>query len=350
MPFRLPLSRRGRISFAKAGLKVKRIGDEYMRLIEPRPGDTAADIRLRALRYGGDATFGELLGPLHPDAERIFRALCNRSLSDPDEISQSAMAALFGHVWDSGDLGRNMRGGSGLLPDALGEELKDHIQLGARATRLAFDGAGVTVAYEDHYGAHAVRARSAIVAVPPSGVTRFMGDQLTPALVDAFSRVRFGPMTVLSVRTDETEPMPWDDLYSILTPDYAFNMLFNHANALHGTGAPKQGSVLMVYGGGSRARALAGRSDAEVERIFLDDLHRLYPQVREHIVETWVLPWEEAGPFAAPGRWKAQDALERGLGGRVWFAGDWVSDFVSMETAALTALDAAGNVRDLLDR
>ena len=24
--------------------------------------------------------------------------------------------------------------------------------------------------------------------------------------------------------------MPWDDLYSILTPDYGFNMFFNHAN------------------------------------------------------------------------------------------------------------------------
>ena len=60
---------------------------------------------------------------LHPDAFRIFEALSNRSLADPDEISQSAMSALFGHVWDTGDLGRNMRGGSGLLPDALGASL-----------------------------------------------------------------------------------------------------------------------------------------------------------------------------------------------------------------------------------
>ena len=31
--------------------------------------------------------------------------------------------------------------------------------------------------------------------------------------------------------------MPWDDLYSILTPDKSFNMFFNHANFMR-SGAP----------------------------------------------------------------------------------------------------------------
>ena len=52
----------------------------------------------------------------------------------------------------------------------------------------------------------------------------------------AVDRIRFGPHIVTSIRTDETEPMPWDDLYSILTPDYAFNMLFNHTNSLYASG------------------------------------------------------------------------------------------------------------------
>jgi protoporphyrinogen oxidase len=122
-------------------------------------------------------------------------------------------------------------------------------------------------------------------------------------------------------------------------------MFFNHANALNGTGAPKQGSLLMVYGGGRRARALLGRSEDEIRTAFLDDLDHLFPQVRRHIAETWVMPWEHAGPFAAPGRWRAQPALERGLADRIFLAGDWVSEFVSMETAALTAVDAAAAVR-----
>ncbi len=70
MPFRLPMSLRGRISFARAGLKVKRDGDRYMKLIQHRPGDTEAAIRLRGLQHGGDQTFAEFLGPLHPAGRR----------------------------------------------------------------------------------------------------------------------------------------------------------------------------------------------------------------------------------------------------------------------------------------
>ncbi len=350
MPFKLPLSLRGRASFARAGLKVKRIGDEYMRLAVQQPGETAADVRLRLLQYGGDESFADFLGPLHPEAERIFRALCNRTIAEPGEISVSAMAALFGHVWDTGDLGRNMRGGSGLLPEAMGRELADQIRLQTRATSLAFDGAGVTVGYEGPDGAGSVRARAAIVAVPTPDLIPFMTDAMTPGFRSAIDRVTFGPHVVLSIRTGESEPMPWDDLYSILTPDYAFNMVFNHTNSLYAAGTPKQGSVLMVYGGAQRGYALLAKSHAEIEEIFLRDLDRLYPQVRSNIVETWVMPWAHAGAFAAPGRWRAQETLERGLGGRVFLAGDWVSDFVSMETAALTAIDAAANVRGVIER
>jgi len=348
MPLRLPLSLRGRVSFARAGLKVKRVGDDYMRLIKPGPHDTPADVRLRALQFGGDQSFADFLGPLHPDAQRIFTALCNRTIADPHEISVSAMAALFGHVWDSGDLGRNMRGGSSQLPEAMARDLDRHIRLATRVTRLAFDDAGVTVDVEGPDGPGAIRAKAAVVAVPAPDLLPLVRECLTPDLAAALERVRFGPHVVLSIRTDETEPMPWDDLYSILTPDYAFNMLFNHTNSLYADGAPKTGSVLMVYGGASRGYPLLNWSHAEIEELFLRDLDRLYPQVRPHIVETWVMPWAHAGSFAAPGRWRAQAALERGLSDRVQLAGDWISDFVSMETAALTALDAADRIEPLL--
>jgi predicted NAD/FAD-dependent oxidoreductase len=56
--------------------------------------------------------------------------------------------------------------------------------------------------------------------------------------------------------------------------------------------------------------------------------------------------WPNAGPFAAPGRWRVQEALEAGVDGRLYFAGDWMSEFVSMETAARTAVDAAERVRE----
>lgn len=346
-PFLLPLSLAGRVSFARAGVRLKRDADRYMELIRPRPGDTDSAIRLRALRYRGDETFADFLGSLHPEAFEIYRAIANRSVAEPDEISQSAMAALFGHVWDTGDLGRNMRGGSGRLPEALGASLAASIRLGARVQEVDLDGAGVTVRYYGKDGPGEVRARAGILAIPAPLIPPLV-DGLPPDTSAALGRVRYGPMVVLSIRTGETDPMPWDDLYSILTPDKSFNMFFNHANFLRSESLPKQGSVLMVYAGGGRARALFGLDDDAIRDRFLDDLDDLYPQVRGLIAETMIKKWIHAGPFAAPGRWRAQETLERGVGGRLFFAGDWVSEFVSMETAARTGVDAAAVVRAAL--
>ena len=348
-PFKLALSLRGRVAFARAGLKVRKAVAEHEAAVARRPGDTEATIRLRSMQAGGDTSFGDYLGPLHPEAERIFQALCNRSSGDLNSITQASMATLFAHVWDSGDLGRNMRGGSGLLPEALGRDLAAHIRLHTAATRVTFTSSGVDIDYVGPDGAGTVRARTVILAIPAPFIPALLGDALPSDTATALDRVTIGPTTVLSILTDETEPMPWDDVYSLLTPDCRFNMFFNHSNALHATGAPKQGSLLMVYGGGGRARALAGMSEAEMERAFLDDLHRLYPQTRGHIAETWLMPWQYAVPHATPGRWRVQETLERGIAGRVFLAGDWVGEFGAMETAALTGVDAAASVRSVLD-
>jgi oxygen-dependent protoporphyrinogen oxidase len=347
MPFRLPLPLRARISFARAGLKVKRDGAAYMKLVERRPGDTDASIRLRGLQYGGDRTFADFLGPLHPEAFKIFQALANRGTAEPEEVSQSAMAALFGHVWDTGDLGRNLRGGSGQLPEAIARDLGAMVRLGTRVEEVRPEGAGVLVRFSGEAGGGEIRARTAIVTVPAPHVPVIMPD-LPPEFALAVARVRMGPLAVVSVLLDDTEPMPWDDLYSILTPDKRFNMLFNHANFLQGTALRKQGSVIMVYGGGNRGRAYLPRTDDELRDDYLADLYTVYPQMRGRVVETMVHRWEHAGPYAAPGRWRAQAALEAGIEGRIFVAGDWVSDFVSMETAAGTAVDAATAVRRAL--
>ncbi len=347
LPFRLPLSLRARVSFARAGLRLKRDADRYMRLIAARPGDTDAEIRLRALRHGGDQTFSDFLGPLHPQAFEIYQAIANRSLAEPHEISQSAMAALFGHVWDTGDLGRNMRGGSGRLPEAIAASLGEAIRLRARVHDVRLERGGVSVSYEGDADHAEIHARTAILAVPAPHVVQLVRE-LPREMAHALARVTFGPMVVLSILTNETEPMPWDDLYSILTPDKSFNMCFNHANFMRSAVAGKEGSVLMVYAGGDRGRRLLGLSEKEIEQRFLDDLADIYPQVRGVVAETMVKKWQLAGPFAAPGRWRVQSVLERGVDNRLFFAGDWVSEFVSMETAARTGVDAAAGVRRAL--
>ena len=132
----------------------------------------------------------------------------------------------------------------------------------------------------------------------------------------------------------------------MLTPGRSFNMLFNHASALRDPAGPREpGGALMVYGGAGLARRLLDRTDAEIEATIVDDLYDLYPEAKGVVREVIVQRWEHAIPFAAPGRARVQAALERGVGGAIFFAGDYVGEWTHMESAAQTAAEAAAAVR-----
>jgi oxygen-dependent protoporphyrinogen oxidase len=140
--------------------------------------------------------------------------------------------------------------------------------------------------------------------------------------------------------------MPWDDIYSLLTVETSFNMLFNHANALREPGRERApGSALMVYGGADRARRLFDQEDEQIEAVVVDDLYRLYPEARGIVREVVVQRWERAIPFAAPGRSRVQGALERGVDDMIFFAGDYVGEWTHMESAAQTGVEAAAAAR-----
>ena len=343
MPFRLPLSLRGRISFARAGLKVKRDGDRYMKLIQPRPG-----------RHRGR----------HPPARRCSTAATRRSPSSsarctrrrtrssapsptarspsPSEISQSAMAALFGHVWDSGDLGRNMRGGSGLLPEALGAALGDvdPPRRPGRA-RSRSDGAGVRVRYAGEGGSGEMRARTAIVAVPAPLVPGLLRDcpPSSPTLSRSCASGRWSSLSLLH-RRDRADavgrPLLGADagqaLQHVLQP-----------RQLRCRGRPAEAGQ-RAHGLRRRRPRARATSSARGRRCATTSSPTSTPSSRRCAAASprrWSSAGSTPGRSPRPGRWRAQAALERGIDDRIFFAGDWVSEFVSMETAARTGIDAA---------
>ena len=123
-PFRLPLSVRERIAFAKAGLKVRRAVAGYRRVARPAPGDTRTTAR-RILAFEGDRTFADFLGPLPPAVDAIFSCAARRATAEPSELSAGCGIGLFALVWggESTLTARNLLGGAGRLPAALGREL-----------------------------------------------------------------------------------------------------------------------------------------------------------------------------------------------------------------------------------
>ena len=160
-PFRLPLSVRERIAFAKAGLKVQRAVAKYQRLAKPAPGETPDEVRARVLAFEGDRTFADFLGPLPPAVDAIFACAARRATAEPSQLSAGCGIGLFALVWaGKGTLtARNLRGGTGRLPAALGRELGDRARTGCRVSGLRPDGDELLVDVRGRDGPRAPRDR-----------------------------------------------------------------------------------------------------------------------------------------------------------------------------------------------
>ena len=143
--------------------------------------------------------------------------------------------------------------------------------------------------------------------------------------------------------------MPYDEMYSVLVVGRSFNMLFNHANCLR---TPRITAAAGRRADGVRGRVPCQGADGglrrEIRDRYLDDVYALFPEVRGQVEEVVIQRWPQAAAISYPGRYRVQDALERGIDGRILFAGDWLAEFPHMEAAAQSAVEAATRVRAAL--
>src|SRR5262245_33362924 len=343
-PFRLPLSLRARLSFAKAGLRLRAAAQEHIRVARPRPGEQPHETRARILAHRDDQTFAAYLGDLHPDVKAIFRPVAERVTAEPEQISAGYGAALCAIVWGDDEAGsaRRLILGAELLPRPLAHRLGERVLTGAAVEEVSPSADGVQIRYRRQGSLCAVSADYAIVATP-AYVTRAIVRGLPRDTADALAWIPYGPFIVGAFLTEETGPMPWDHIYAIAVVDKSFNMLFNHANPLRTADKREPGGSLMVYAGGDLGKRLLPLSDDEIRAIFLEDLHDVLPATRGIVREMLIQRWEHAIPYAPPGRSRVQPALARPLG-RVFLAGDYLQ-FAEMEAAAATGLEAAHEVR-----
>jgi protoporphyrinogen/coproporphyrinogen III oxidase len=342
-PFRLPLSWGARLSFVRAGLRLRTAAREHIRVARSRPGESPAEKRARVLAHRDDQSFAAYLGDLHPDVGAIFRAIAERVTAEPEQISAGCGAALFALVWGDDQTGaaRNLIGGSELLPQALAQRLGQRVQTGAAVEEVAPDAKGVRVRFRRQGSPEEVSADYAIVATP-SYVTRRILRDLPRDTAEALAWIPYGPFVCGAFLTEEQGPMPWDHIYAVAVVDKSFNMLFNHANPLRMMEKREPGGSLMVYAGGDRGKRLLPLADDEIRTLFLRDLHHILPASRGIVREVLIQRWEHAIPYAPPGRARLQPALSRPLG-RVFLAGDYL-EFPEMEAAAATGLEAAHEV------
>ena len=329
-PFRLPLSLRDRIAFAKAGVKVMRAVSRYHRLE-------------RRYDFEDDRTFGAFLGPLPPAVDAIFSCAVHRATAELDELSAGCGIGLFALVWGGkGSLiARNLLGATGQLPAALGRELGERARIGCQVRAVEPAGAELVI----RYGGDEIRARHVIVATQAPYAGPLVAPVAEQAAI-ALSQLTYGAFLTVAVQTSETTAMPYDDVYAIATPGRVFDMFTNQAHALRVGGRRRPGGSLMLFAGARGAAALARERDDVIVARFLADLHELYPQTRGVIAGATVHRWELGNVYARPGRGRLQAALDGPLGAHenVHLAGDYFAELGNMEAAARTGLAAAERV------
>lgn len=343
-PFRIPLSLPARVALVGAGLKLRRAVRAYGAVARPVPGEDPAVRQLRILRYLDDHSFAEFIGDVPEDVRLLFRATVSRSSGEPEETAAGYGIGYFHQVWDRDEgLSRNIVGGSSRFIENLAAGLGDRIRRGAKVTAVVGDAEGVTVRWTEDGSAREARARHAIVA-SPAYVTRRIVAGLPDETGAALDAIRYGPYVVGAFETAEVGPMPWDQLYALMTPRQSFSMLFNMGNLRRdGETTRRPGGSLMVYAAANRARDLAGLDDPEVAARFRTDLEAIFPVAREVVRDVVIHRWPHGTPFPFVGRSRIQAALERPLG-RVHLAGDYLGSWYT-ETAMWTAVAAASRVR-----
>ena len=329
-PLRLPLSVRDRISFARAGVRVQRAVARYHRF------DRHHD-------FEDERTFGEFLGPLPPTVRDIFSCAAHRATAELDELSAGCGIGLFALVWGGkGSLiARNLLGGTGRLPAALGRELGERARTGCRVQAVRPDGTDLVV----ECGGEEVRARHVIVAAQAPHAVPLVAPVAERAAA-ALAQLTYGAFLTVAVETNETTAMPYDDAYAIATPGRVFDMFTNQAHALRNGGPRRPGGSLMLFAGGRAAAALMGEPDEAIVERFLADLHELFPQTRGIVAGATVHRWELGNVYARPGRGRLQPQLEgpHGAHENLHLAGDYFAELGNLEAAARTGLAAAEHV------
>jgi oxygen-dependent protoporphyrinogen oxidase len=333
----------------RAGMKIRGGVREYLERAREWPGDTPENVRQRLLAYRDNETFGEFLGPLHPDADALLRAAINRVSAEPEALSAGAGIAQFAATFNgNGSLyHRNLPGGTGVLVDRLETMLGARIVNNAPVSAVVNTAEGVRITVDRPGDSTTINARAAIVATP-AFVTRRIITGLPPELERALASIHYGPYVVAAFLTSERVTMPWDDIYALVVAAKSFNMFFNTASILRRPAGRSGGGSLTVYGAATLGARLLERSDDSVVEGFVRDLRTVFPAIEEIIEEVIVQRWPQGIPYSTPGRSAHQARLERPLA-RVVLAGDYLGERGGLDTAATSGLEAAATVRALLE-
>lgn len=351
LPLTLSMSLSERVSMASIGLRILKAVKGWQQAMLPVNGETNQRRRARVARYMADQSFRDFVGRRLPKrVEALFQSAARRAAAEMEDQHAGVGVSLFGAVWaGKGDsMALNLNGGSGRFGERMMELLAGRVRYHSTVKSVAKTGNHLTVIFEADGQEHVVTAAQVIVAVPAYQAAEVVKD-LPADVKKTLEAVQYGPFPTMGIITDETGPMPYDDIYAITTPEASFDMFFNHANPLR-TGPRKPGGSLMVYSGGEPAREMLKLTDEQIRDKYLADVLKMFPQLKGHIKETIVQRWVPGNTYRPAGfDFDPMLAYCERNDVDIHFAGDYFAEIGNMEIATGTGHEAAKCARARLE-
>lgn len=265
-------------------------------------------------------------------------------VSKPERTSAGIGAALMGDIFNTGQLAF-VKGGTQQITDTMLGKLGGKIMNGAGVTRVEETEGFVSISFQKNGKEQVIKARSAVMAVPPQIALKLM-PQLPAWKKDALSRIKFGPITVISVflRRD----IPWDRFQGMLCNNVIFSGIMD---ATFDMEADKSRDNPFIYNfivsippdEEKEIEAFLAKSDEEIVALTIKDFKQVMPEadIDNYILDTKVTRFPIGELELSPEYYlELLPQLPKPVG-NIHFCGDYCHGRSFLDGAALSAFRVA---------
>jgi oxygen-dependent protoporphyrinogen oxidase len=203
-------------------------------------------------------------------------------VAKPERTSAGMGFVLTNDIFNTKNMGF-VTGGFQKITDAMVDKLDGKAICGAGVTRVEENDGIVSTCYEKDGKEQVVKAKSAVVTVPPQAALKIL-PQLPDWKKEALEKVDYGPITVVSVFLKRS--IPWKRLYGILSEGTIFQGM---SDTTYDTEEDKNKDNPLIYNfiisippnEKKEIEAFLAKSDEEILELTLKDFKRIRPDATD---------------------------------------------------------------------
>ncbi len=212
-------------------------------------------------------------------------------VSKPERTSAGIGALLMGDIFNTGKMAFVI-GGTQKITDAMVSKLDGKIMNGAGVTSVEEKDGIVSICFQKNGKEQTIKAKSAVMAVPPQIALKLI-PQLPAWKKDALSRIKYGPLIVVSVFFKRS--IPWDRWQGMLCNNMIFSGI---ADATFDMNTDKNEDNPIIYNfiisippdETKKIEAFLAKPDEELVTLTLNDFEHIMPEadINTYILDTKV--------------------------------------------------------------